>query len=47
MKSEIGNRRFLFFLLRVLVIAALAVGIVAGINYFVDASHVISSKTHV
>ena len=46
MKSEIGNRRFLLFLLRVLIVAAVAVGIVVSVNYFVDASHVITSRTH-
>ena len=45
MKTEIRNKSFLFFLLRVLIFAALAVGIVVGINYTVDASHVITSRS--
>ena len=44
--SEIGNRRFGFFLLRVLIGAALVFGVLVGINYFVDASHVITSRSH-
>ncbi len=45
MKTEIRNKRFLLFLFQVFVTAALALGIVVGINYFVDASHVISSRS--
>ena len=33
------------FLLRVLIFAVIALGIVVGINYFVDASHVITSRS--
>lgn len=46
MKSEIRNRSFWFLLLRVLIAAALILGIIVGINYFVDASHVITSRSH-
>ena len=45
MKSEIRNRRFLLFLLKAALIAALAVGAVVLVNYTVDASHVISTRS--
>lgn len=45
MKTEISNRNFLFFLLHVLIFAVFAVGIVVGTNYYVDGSHVITSRS--
>lgn len=45
MNSEIKNRRFWLFLLRVLVFAGITIGIIVGINYSVDASHVITSRS--
>ena len=45
MKTEILNRRFLFFLLRFLIVAAIVLGLVVGVNYFIDASHVIASRS--
>lgn len=45
MKSEILNRHFLLFLLKAALIAALAVGAVVLVNYTVDASHVISTRS--
>lgn len=46
MKTEIRNRRFFLFLLRVLIAAALAVGLVVGINVSVDGSGVITARSH-
>ena len=45
MQSEIRNRHFLFFLLRVALVAALAFGAVVLVNWSVDASHVISARS--
>ena len=45
MKSEIRNRRFLAFVLRILIAAVLIVAVIVGINYFVDASQVITSRS--
>ena len=45
MKTEILNRRFLVFLLRFLIVAAVVLGLVVGVNYFIDASHVITSRS--
>ena len=46
MKTEIRNRRFFLFLLRVLIAAILAVGLVVGVNVSVDGSHVITARSH-
>ena len=43
--SEIRNKRFWFFILGVLLSAALIVGVIVGVNYTVDASHVITSRS--
>ena len=45
MTSEIANRRFWRFLLRTLLAAALALGLVVGVNYGVDACHIITSRS--
>ena len=45
MQSEIRNKRFLFFLLRAALVAALAFGAVVLVNWRVDASHVISTRS--
>ena len=45
MKTEIRNRKFLLFLLRAAVAAAVVLGVITGINYFVDACHVITYRS--
>ena len=44
MVSEIRNRHFLLFVLRVFIAAVLILGVIVGMNYFVDASQVITSR---
>ena len=46
MSTEILNRRFLLFLLKILIAAVLVLAFIAVFNSSVDASHVITSKNH-
>ena len=46
MKTEIKNRFFVFFVMKGIVYIAFILGIIIFINYSVDASHVITAKSH-
>lgn len=46
MNTEIKNKNFIKFILQAVIIAAIMLSIIAAINYFVDASQVITSRFH-